>query len=380
MAADRRPTAHRVLTAVRELAGPLRDRSDEIEAAGELPADVVAALRAAGVFRLWMPVELGGFEATPAEVVEVVQVLAAADGSTGWCAATGIASNIAGALLSEPAARAVFASPDVQCGGALMPGGVAVRQPDGGYLVDGRWSFGSGIRHCEWVIGAAQADDTGRLLAVLMPAGQVCMLPTWQAIGLDGTGSIDYLAEALPVPADHCIDLATVTPWPAGGMWRIPVRSLLYPLLAAVPLGIGRRALSELVAVADRVRFGTGVRLADREPVQAAVGRAQALIESSSCHLSGALQRLHDVALAGSAPTPSDRATARAAAAHATAQAREAVTLCYQTAGTVAVYRQHPLQRAVRDVLAASQHYALSEQGFTLAGKVSLGFDPDLML
>jgi len=48
-----------------------------------------------------MPVELGGFEAEPADVLAILQTLAEADGSTGWCAATGVASNVAGGLLPE---------------------------------------------------------------------------------------------------------------------------------------------------------------------------------------------------------------------------------------------------------------------------------------
>jgi indole-3-acetate monooxygenase len=370
------------------LAEQLRERGAEIEQAGELPPDVVTALRETGVFRLWLPVELGGYEAPPIEVLEVLQLLAAADGSTGWCAATGVGSNIAGALLAEPVARELFAEPDVLCGGVLMPGGRAVPQPDGSYLVDGRWSFGSGTQHCDWVIGAAQVvedaapDEPGprRLLAVLMPASAVKFLPTWQVIGLEGTGSVDYEASGLQVPVEHCIDLGRLSPWPAGGMWRIPLRSLLYPMLAAVPLGIARRALAELLTQGERHRYGSATRLADRETVQAVVGRVQAMVEASSCHLASALQRLSEVADGGQVPSAADRAAARAAAAYATQQSVEAVTLCYQTAGTVALYRPHPLQRALRDVLAAAQHFALSSQGFVIAGRVSLGFEPDPML
>ena len=256
--------AGQVRAAVAVLAEQLRDRGAEIEQAGELPPDVVTALRQAGVFRLWMPVELGGYEAAPIEVLEVVQLLSAADGSTGWCAATGVGSNIAGALLAEPVARRLFADPDVLCGGVLMPGGRAVPQLDGSYLVDGRWGFGSGTQHCDWVIGAAQVVEDpapdgappNRLLAVLMPASAVKFLPTWQVIGLAGTGSVDYEVSGLQVPAELCIDLARLSPWPAGGMWRIPLRSLLYPMLAAVPLGIARRALEELLSQGDRHRYG----------------------------------------------------------------------------------------------------------------------------
>jgi alkylation response protein AidB-like acyl-CoA dehydrogenase len=65
-----------VRLAAAELATKLRGRGAEIEQAGTLPADVVASLHECGIFRLWMPVELGGFEAEPADVLAIVQTLA----------------------------------------------------------------------------------------------------------------------------------------------------------------------------------------------------------------------------------------------------------------------------------------------------------------
>src|SRR6185503_18601492 len=148
-----------VRLAAAELAGKIRDRGAEIEHAGTLPADIVAGLHDCGVFRLWLPVELGGLEAEPADVLAIVQLLAEADGSTGWCAATGLASNVAGGVLPEAGARQLFPTGSELCGGALMPGGRAVPQ-DGGFLVDGRWTFGSGTRHCDWIVGGALVAGT----------------------------------------------------------------------------------------------------------------------------------------------------------------------------------------------------------------------------
>lgn len=371
-----------VHSAVTELAAGLRDRGSEIEAAGRLPSEVVTALHRAGVFRLWMPIELGGFEAQPADVVAVIRTLAAADGSTGWCAATGVASNIVGALLDEPVARAVYARPEVLCGGALAPGGRAKAATDGGFVVDGRWSFGSGTEHCDWVIGAAVvvSDRPPSMRAVLMPAESVSFEGNWNALGLRGTASVDYSVSGLAVPAEHALELAQLSPWPGGAMWRIPMRSLLYPVLGAVPLGLADRALTELLALAGRVRYGSQTRLADRETVQAAVGRAGALVAAGGALLTSALQALRTAADAGDVPSPQLRAAARVAATYATELATEAITLCYQTAGTPALELSHPLQRCLRDVLTASQHYALSSQGFAIAGRVTLDFEPDFML
>ncbi|MEO7289479.1 MAG: acyl-CoA dehydrogenase family protein [Jatrophihabitantaceae bacterium] len=381
-------TTGQVIEAVAELAGRIRDRGLEIEQAGRVPPDIVAGLHQAGVFRLWLPAELGGFEADPADVVTVVQALAEADGSTGWCAATGVASNVAGGLLPEPGARQVFRTGAELCGGALMPGGRAVRQPDGSFVVDGQWSFGSGTLHCDWIIGgavvvdgAAPAGSAPAARAVVMPRAQIEFLDNWQVLGLSGTGSVDYRATGITVPAEHTVDLANMVAWPAGAMWQIPLRSLLYPILGAVPLGIGRRAIAELTELASaRTRYGSARRLADRDVLQAELARAHALVGSGQAYLAASLHRLRELADRGLVPGAGDRAMARLAAVHATEQAITAVQLCFRAAGTAGIASTSALQRALRDVHTAGQHYALSGPGYELAGRVLLGFDPDPML
>jgi indole-3-acetate monooxygenase len=369
-----------VIAAVSELAGPLRDRSAEIERSRRLPADVVAALRQAGVFRLWMPRELGGLEAEPAAVLQVVETLAAADGSTGWCAATGLASNTVGAFVPEAGARQLYPTGQEMAGGALMPGGRAVLQPDGSYLVAGSWSFGSGVQHCDWVVGGALVTGDGppEIRAVVMPAAEIEFLDTWNVLGLRGTASVDFRAEGIRVPAEHSLAPGCVSPWPAGPMWRIPLMSLIFPVLAAVPLGLARRAVTELRELAlVKTPFRSGRLLAEREVVQASLAQATALIEGGHHYLTVSLQALWQAGAAGSAPTVEQRAHARLAAVHATAGAAEAVLLCYRCAGSTALYDSNPLQRLLRDVNAATQHYGISAAGYELTGRALLGMEPD---
>jgi alkylation response protein AidB-like acyl-CoA dehydrogenase len=369
-----------VIAAVAEIAGPLRDRGSEIERDRRLPADVVAGLRQAGVFRLWMPRELGGLEAGPEPVLRVVETLSAADGSTGWCAATGLASNVVGAFVPELGARTLYPTGQEMAGGALMPGGRAIPQPDGSYLVTGRWSFGSGVQHCDWVVGGAvvAADGPPEVRAVVMPASQIEFLDDWDVVGLQGTASVDFRAEGIRVPAEHTLAPDRVSPWPAGPMWRIPLTSLLFPVLAAVPLGLARRAVSELRELAQvKTPFRSGRLLADREVVQAGLARATALIESGHHYLQVGMQALWQAGAAGQPPTVEQRAQARLAAVHATAGAAEAVLLCYRNAGSTALHQSNPLQRLLRDVNAATQHYGISAVGYEMAGRALLGMEPD---
>ena len=83
----------------------------------------MADLRASGVPGLWLPAELGGSEAAPAEVVDAIAALAAADGSTGWCAAVTLGTNALAAYLPEDGAREIFATPSTITGGSFKPAG-----------------------------------------------------------------------------------------------------------------------------------------------------------------------------------------------------------------------------------------------------------------
>ncbi|MDQ1742299.1 MAG: indole-3-acetate monooxygenase [Pseudonocardiales bacterium] len=378
------PQADAVMAAVTDLAEQLPARGLEIERAGRLPVDVVAALHRAGVFRLWMPRELGGLEAEPPVVLRVLETLAEADGSTGWCAATGMASNSVGGFVAEDGARQLYPTGSELAGGALMPGGRATPQPDGSYLVQGRWSFGSGVQHCDWVVGGAMlanpaAGGPPLVRAVVMPAAELEFVDdSWDALGLRGTASVDYRTAGVRVPVEHSIALERISPWPTGPMWRIPLMSLIFPVLAAVPLGLARRAIGELAALAvTKTPFRSGRLLAEREVLQADLARATALVEAGHHLLQLSMQALWDAGAAGAVPSVRQRAQARLAAVHATAGAAEAVQLCYRGAGTTALPRSHPLQRVLRDVNTATQHYGISAVGYEMAGRALLGMEPD---
>src|SRR5690349_17444307 len=89
----------------------IRGSADEIERGRRLPDTVVAAMRDTGLNRLLIPAELGGIEAAMVDVVDVMEKIAAADGSAGWCAAIGAGSNVFAGYLPRSGAGTVFADP-----------------------------------------------------------------------------------------------------------------------------------------------------------------------------------------------------------------------------------------------------------------------------
>lgn len=63
----------------------LSDAAPRIEAARELPPDVLDAMHAAQMFRLTVPRSLGGAELSPSVYVQAVELIASADASAAWC-------------------------------------------------------------------------------------------------------------------------------------------------------------------------------------------------------------------------------------------------------------------------------------------------------
>jgi indole-3-acetate monooxygenase len=369
-----------VIAAVRELLPRIRAAADEVEAGRRLPRELVHALADAGVFRLCVPRALGGLEAHPHRLVEALEAVASADGSTGWCAMIGATSGIVSGWLAEPVARAIYGDPRVVTGGVFAPRGTAV--PEGGaFRVSGRWPFASGSEHCAWLLGGCLVRDGGppRARMLLLPASDVRILDTWNVVGLRGTGSHDMLVEGALVPAERSVSLAEDRPRAAGPLYAFPVFGLLAVGIAAVALGIARAAIDELRRLArEKAPQGSRRTLAERGVLQAQVAEAEALVRAGRAFVDDAIARAWTAAETTGAIGTTERVCLRLAATHATTSAARATDLMYGAGGGTSVYVASPLQRSFRDVHVATQHAMVGASTYELAGRLFLGLDTDV--
>jgi alkylation response protein AidB-like acyl-CoA dehydrogenase len=368
-----------VIEAVRALVPRIVAAADDIEAGRRLPGGLVSALVDAGVFRLCVPRALGGVEAHPGVLVDVIETLAAADGSTGWCAAIGATSGVVSAYLPEGAARAIYGEPRVVTGGVFAPCGTAVPE-GGGYRVSGRWPFASGSEHCAWLMGGCLVRDGGppRARLMLFPAAEARILDTWTVAGLRGTGSHDMTVDGILVPAERSASVMDDRPRATGSLYAFPVFGLLASGIAAVALGIARRAIEELVRLASgKTPQGSRRTLAERGVVQAQVAEAEALVRAGRAFLDDAIGRAWRAAETTGALAATERAQLRLAATHATTSAARATDLMYNAGGGTSVYATSPLQRCFRDVHVATQHAMVGASTWELTGRLLLGLETD---
>ena len=370
------------------------DRAEELRT---LPHDAVATLRSLGLFWLKTPAELGGTPLPPVEFCDVIEELAYVDTSTAWAAMIGAGCNgLAGGWLPDEGARQVFgaASDGVRpvVAGQLAPRGTghAVR---GGYLVSGRWGFSSGIVHADWLIGAFRPDGGGqdaadgdalpadhgpaetgfgRMVVFLVPKSQAEVIDNWHVAGLQGTGSLDFSVDGIFVPSELTYDLGTAAVR-GGDLFRLGMPAFVSNEVPPLAIGLARRALDDMTEMATHTaRFPGGPTVSERAVFHKELGRAEIRIRAARAVHREAMAAAWDSAVAGTAPGEEVQLAVTTASIYAVETCSDVVSDLFRYGGGRVLALSNPMQRHLRNVLAARQHLALSEENYEVAGRYLL--------
>lgn len=379
-----------MLDAVKEIGPAIAARSDEIERARRLPLDVVELMKPTGAFRMYVPEDLDGPGVTAWESLEVMEELAYHDGAAGWCSMIGSTTSLMSSSLPHPYAKEIFGSRDAISGGFAMPAARAT-PVEGGLRVSGRWSWGSGTQHCTWVGGGClvvneEGKPTPRAdgLAspfVFFPRDEVEFIDNWDVSGLSGTGSGDYQVTDLLVPEGRWVQMGIDEPVRHNSLSRFSFYGLLACGVAACAMGIGRRAIDELIELADTKQpQGSSKPLGHRSQVQADVAIAEAKLAAAWSFMNAAITSSWETAEGGAPPTLEQKRQLRLSATHATQTAAEVAELMYKAGGGAAVYKTSPLQRTFRDAFVATQHAMVAPRTFAMYGRLRLGLETDTRL
>jgi alkylation response protein AidB-like acyl-CoA dehydrogenase len=357
--------------------------SAEIEERGCLPHEVLDTLSAQGFFRMAVPASLGGNDLPLIEILKAVEELAAADASIGWSVGQAVIAQVIFTHFSAQAIAEIYRDgPDVRGAGAVAPRGRAVLVDDH-WRVTGRWPYLTGISHASWVylqclVGsgelAAGSGERPELRLVLLPAAQVKVIGNWDVVGLRGTGSHDARvnrASCLPHRTCAFTDAPTISI--AAG--RLPARDQGGLVIAAVACGIARGAIDAAaeLAVAKYPAFSSVV-LADQAVFQDRLGEAEMTLRAGRALLYAEIAEAEGSV--GGEELRS-RLRVRAAGAQVVELAGRALDVAYRLAGGTAVYRSAPFERRLRDMAAATQHFAVGRSSYTLLGAHLAGNDPD---
>ncbi|WP_305785625.1 acyl-CoA dehydrogenase family protein [Symbioplanes lichenis] len=341
---------------------------DEAEALGRLPEELVRELREHGAFRLYTPRELGGHEAAPAVVLDLLARLARVDGPTAWTVWNLNMGFTAGLLGPERAEEIFGGGRDPLIANSGQPG--RMTPVEGGFHLTGTWKIVSGAHLADWFLLAGMLE-TG-LHFCLVPRDAVKVLDTWDVAGMRASDSNSVVADQVLVPSDLAFSLFAPNRLDRPA-YRLPTVNLVYPGCAAVLIGMAQGAVDELVRVARAKTAFTGEPLAAMESTQVAVGRASARVAAARGLLLSTAGELDSTTAAGQETTDEQRAALRGAIAHVTETAREVLLSMYATASSEPLYTSSRLGRVFRDGMAAAQAANLSTMQFALPGRLLLG-------
>jgi indole-3-acetate monooxygenase len=372
----------------------LRTFHEQIEREQRLPPVLVEQLRAGGFYQMVIPRALGGHQVDPLTYLRVAELLAEGAGSVGWNISNNSIAQLVTLGLPDDGVREIYAqgADNIIAGTAVQGGGQAV-PVEGGYRVNGHWTFGSGCQESAWMLGSFQILDGGEprrradggslyWRGVFARAEAQVVPGSWDVAGLRGTGSFDWTVRDVFIPERRTMVHAGVpldnqwARWP-GISYALPTQAWVGPHHSSVITGIARAGIDALIALAvEKTPRGRTGMLCEYPQVQDAIGRADAILNAGRVYRSAMIAELWNTVAAGSETTLEQRARCRLAAVYAADSAREAMDLVYRHGGSTSFKRESRLAECWRDLHVVGQTATIAPEWYPIGGRAYLGMDP----
>jgi 3-hydroxy-9,10-secoandrosta-1,3,5(10)-triene-9,17-dione monooxygenase len=216
----------------RDIVPVLRERAQATEDARVLTRDNEQLLHDTGLFRFHQPKIFGGMELDFVAVVDIPAELARGCPSTAWNVGNLACHHwILGYYDAETQHEVWDENPDALIASSIALAAGRARKVEGGFVVNGRWPFSSGVDNSDWnMLAVTVFDEDGKTPVdwrlCLVRKSDYEIIDTWYAMGMVGTGSKDVAATDLFVPERRALDLrccrggfehpgAALKPWAA---------------------------------------------------------------------------------------------------------------------------------------------------------------------
>lgn len=304
------------------------------DSARELPHRELDQLSASGLLAVAVPAEFGGADLAPAQVAEVVRLLAAADPNIAQIPHSHFVYlnllRLAGTRAQREryfgrvlAGARIANAQSERSSATIAEIGTTLRPAEGGLRIDGTKFYCTGSLFADLLAVLTRLDDPdGR--SGLDPGEYIAFLPAdttgvtivddWNGIGQRTTGSGTVTLEAVRVTGDQLIPRAAAVRAPTG------YGAFAQLLHVAIDVGIARGALdaaAEFVRTGSRPWFEAGVDRASEDPlVIQRIGELAVTVAAAEATFEVAGRAVdHVVAQTNSGELDTDTATALAAEA-----------------------------------------------------------------
>ena len=371
----------RLIAAVRERRAEFEAAGERAEAERDLPQHTVALLRELGAYWLKTPAELGGTPLEPLDFCDVLEEFAYTDSATAWNVMVGNGgTGTAGGWLPDEGARRVFGTDTGPARPLVVgtPGPRGTGRPaDGGYVVSGKWTFASGCAHADWLIAGFRSTPPAapgagsELMVAIVPSDQATITDNWHVAGLRGSGSFDFRLDEVFVPAALTFERAA-SACRGGALFNVEAHVFLNNELPPLMVGLARRALDEMVNLADSTaRFPGAPPIADRPAFHKDLGRAETRLRAARAVHREAVGATWEAARAGEVPLHL-HADLAVASVYTAETCTDVIVDLFRYGGGRLLHNSSRMQRLLRDAYAARQHIGLSEEAYERAGRARL--------
>ena len=325
-----------------------------------------------------MPKCFGGFEAGPVEALAVIEAVSEADGSTGWVlmacnVGTGSAADICRPRAPTPSSASTSRSSPAKAAraGAPCARARAIR-------LTGRWSYGSGVLHTEYLHTGGMVMENGKpkeARTFIVPTKQSKFLGNWDVLGLNGTGSIDYGLEDVYVPEEMTHSPNLLEARQGGSLYRLGIVGMSPLGHTGLHAGIGpahpRRAEGARPRAHGAAKPARRVRRLDELPGEFRRGRSE-IPRRARLLLRGLARRAAEPRPRRALHHRGNSRLMRLSLNHVTTAVMEIATFAHRAGGGVAL-RSGILQRCFRDMFGATQHRIVSANMLGECGRELLG-------
>ncbi len=363
------PTMADAIAAARALAPALKTRAHTVEELRQMPQETLDDFRAAGFYRMCAPAEFGGWGLDIEAAVRVSFQLAQACPSSGWIAAQIGFDAILMTSFPRRAQEEFWAEgPDVGAVSAnALLGCEFVAEADGYAIRGGRWKFASGADQAQWLI-LTQAARGGAPM-VLVPRADFTIVDDWHTIGLRGTGSKEVVIADATIPAHRTAPLSSIRNH-AMSMW----------ILGGIAWGAALGAQRDFERLMTNRRSSKDLsRPAERDGVQIALARSAVELDCCKMLFERDVALYRESAARGEELSPQDALRVSRDCAYACEIAYRGTQRLFDEFGSSVIYDSNPIQRALRDIMAATRHNRISWSANAKAyGMWRLGLMPDL--
>jgi len=365
-----------------------RDRAARTEQLRRLPLETERDLHDAGLFRIVQPKRVGGFEFDYVALVDCAEIIGRADASVAWNLANLASHHWMLGMFDRRAQDLVWSQdPNVLIASSfIFPAGRA-HKVEGGYKLRGSWPFSSGVASCDWnmlasVVSSDDEADGIEYRIFLVPKNDYRIIDTWNAAGLQGTGSNDVEVRDAFVAEPQTVAVSDLAGGPTPGsavnpnaLYALPAFSLFPFVLSGVALGNAQACLDDYIDVArHRASTSNRARLGDMQSTQIKIAEASAKIDAARLIMRSACIEAMADARRGHIPDMSAKTRYRRDGAFSVNLCTEAVSLLFSASGARGLFTTGVLQRQFRDAHAINSHLAFNfDAAGTNYGRVALG-------